>query len=374
LRGETAFDVFAETADGTLAQLSSTAYGQRSRWTSLGGRLTGRAAAVVEQGRVDVFAPGVDGGLWTRSADPAGRWVSLGGHLAMDSGPAAVSTGGTTTVVARGANDFVFLLTRHAGRWSPWQRLGIKTRSDPAVASSTHGRVDIYVRGLDDALWHGSTNYVHWQRLGGRLATGPAATAPPGGGPVTIVGLGGAARYYVATHRTDGTLSGWRLIPGVTKASWNRHVSCWATLTTIGEILGRQRSKQGGATHRGGGFRPGIPKKNAGAPPCAVNGVWEYVEIHDVRVRLAFRRGDSGDGDKVGWLADPTSALSPMTQIHGEISQRFIAAGYAPLPPPDNALIDVQGFVYWDPQHVTERWHEYSGWELHPLTAWRLAD
>ncbi len=37
-----------------------------------------------------------------------------------------------------------------------------------------------------------------------------------------------------------------------------------------------------------------------------------------------------------------------------------------------STLIDVQGFVYWDPNHVTEHWHSFSGWELHPLTAWRL--
>ena len=35
-------------------------------------------------------------------------------------------------------------------------------------------------------------------------------------------------------------------------------------------------------------------------------------------------------------------------------------------------LIDVQGFVYWDTMHINEQWHSFSGWELHPLTAWRV--
>ncbi|HVH15539.1 MAG TPA: IPT/TIG domain-containing protein [Candidatus Angelobacter sp.] len=35
-------------------------------------------------------------------------------------------------------------------------------------------------------------------------------------------------------------------------------------------------------------------------------------------------------------------------------------------------LVDVQGFVYWDPGHLNETWHGFSGWELHPLTAWRI--
>src|SRR5438552_19173109 len=36
-----------------------------------------------------------------------------------------------------------------------------------------------------------------------------------------------------------------------------------------------------------------------------------------------------------------------------------------------STLIDVQGFVYWDPDHLTVQWHSFSGWEIHPLTAWR---
>src|SRR6266571_5220086 len=36
------------------------------------------------------------------------------------------------------------------------------------------------------------------------------------------------------------------------------------------------------------------------------------------------------------------------------------------------SLIDVQGYVFWDNGHVNETWHSYSGWELHPLTAWRI--
>jgi len=35
--------------------------------------------------------------------------------------------------------------------------------------------------------------------------------------------------------------------------------------------------------------------------------------------------------------------------------------------------IDVQGFIYWDPTEVTSPGHNYSGWELHPFTAWRLS-
>ncbi len=44
-----------------------------------------------------------------------------------------------------------------------------------------------------------------------------------------------------------------------------------------------------------------------------------------------------------------------------------------------STLIDVQGFVSWDSSHTCagtptncpDAWHNYNGWELHPLTAWR---
>src|SRR5713101_6356708 len=35
-------------------------------------------------------------------------------------------------------------------------------------------------------------------------------------------------------------------------------------------------------------------------------------------------------------------------------------------------LIDFQGFVYWDPANLGAADHSFSGWELHPLTGWRI--
>jgi len=36
-------------------------------------------------------------------------------------------------------------------------------------------------------------------------------------------------------------------------------------------------------------------------------------------------------------------------------------------------MIDVQGFVYWDPGNLNATWHQFNGWEIHPLTAWKLS-
>lgn len=62
-----------------------------------------------------------------------------------------------------------------------------------------------------------------------------------------------------------------------------------------------------------------------------------------------------------------------MHMAYAEIDMYWQNAKIAPILPPIGATIDVQGFAYWDDAHVTEGWHSFSGWELHPFTAWRLS-
>ena len=85
------------------------------------------------------------------------------------------------------------------------------------------------------------------------------------------------------------------------------------------------------------------------------------------------------------YFSSCTSASDPTCygRIHMEIDHDWRAAGYCgPSTVCDNSTIDtqttvstrldVQGFVYWDPNHLSEQSHEFSGWEIHPLTAWRV--
>ncbi len=83
-----------------------------------------------------------------------------------------------------------------------------------------------------------------------------------------------------------------------------------------------------------------------------------------------------------------TSAADPTCwgRIHTEFDGDWLAAGYCGTGTVcDNntlaqqttsgsatTLIDVQGYVFWDAFHTNETWHSFSGWELHPLTAWRI--
>lgn len=86
-----------------------------------------------------------------------------------------------------------------------------------------------------------------------------------------------------------------------------------------------------------------------------------------------------GNGDCLS-ATDPTC----FGRIHTEIDGDWNVAGYCgPSTTFCNnstmvqafttgSMMDVQGFVFWDPDHLTSQWHSFSGWELHPLTAWRF--
>jgi hypothetical protein len=156
-----------------------------------------------------------------------------------------------------------------------------------------------------------------------------------------------------------------------TVPSWNPHVRCRATRTTLAQVLGKRANKQGGATYRGGHFKPGIPDKESFRPPCRRGGVPTFVQLN--RVRLGNCTKINPDGDWTCNLTDPTvpkGRTADMSQIHVETGQRFRQhSGWSR--PPGGTLINIQGFVYWDPGHTTTKWHHYSGWEIHSLTAWR---
>src|SRR6266516_664337 len=161
------------------------------------------------------------------------------------------------------------------------------------------------------------------------------------------------------------------------------------------------------------------PGWHSPGPPCTITNsrgqvVAAFVEIdgvgrafwnyNDCRTSYDTINGGTPLPGGVGWcdsygnLFDPavvpnystscTTASDPTCygRIHVEIDGDWLAAGYCgPGTACDNntlvkqtvqnsatTLIDIQGYVFWDKDHVADQWHQFSGWELHPLTAWRL--
>lgn len=161
------------------------------------------------------------------------------------------------------------------------------------------------------------------------------------------------------------------LANGKTVRSWNPNVSCRATRTTLRRVLGTEQGASGGATFNGGGFKPGIPDRRALQPPCSVDGVPTFVQLNRVQVGACTKI--MLDGDWTCPLWDPNlTGVEDMRRIVIETDEKFRALQGWSVPPTKTA-INVQGFVFWDPDHTEAGWHNHSGWEIHSFTAWRLA-
>ncbi len=140
-------------------------------------------AAVARDGGFDLFRVGPDNTLrWYDGA----VWQSLGGMLA--SGPGAVSLGADhMQVFARGVDEALWYLTYSGGNWGSWQRVeldgmdeGVTLASAPTAVSAGAGQIEVYARGSDSQLWQiafDGSNWGSWLSLGGSLASGVAVAA-----------------------------------------------------------------------------------------------------------------------------------------------------------------------------------------------------
>ncbi len=125
---------------------------------------------------------------------PAPGWtypMVMPGGNGVGSSPDAAALRGSPRAdfVVKGTDGFVYLNTWNGSSWSGYRPLGAPTsagiRSDPAVVSWGPGRLDVFVRGVDDKLWqrfstNGGANWSGWFKpLGnqGILASGPDVAA-----------------------------------------------------------------------------------------------------------------------------------------------------------------------------------------------------
>ena len=86
-------------------------------------------------------------------------------------------------VFVRGADNLLYQKLYVNGQWSDWHWLAVPavgiTTDSPSAVTSPDGRVDLFVRGKDNALWHtifyANGSQTAWESLGGELTSGPAA-------------------------------------------------------------------------------------------------------------------------------------------------------------------------------------------------------
>src|SRR5438445_11302357 len=204
--------------------------------------------------------------------------------------------------------------------------------------------------------------------------------------------------------------------------SWNARVPC--SSPWIVRITDITANMSGSASQTSSIFNPGSPNKRwltpgstppgwvSPGPPCTITNshgtVAVFVEIDGVKRGGIVNEDCSGSYDAINGgtstggsycdstfnIYDPVVVPNDSTsctsstdhtcygKIHSEIDHDWKAARYCGSSTTcddvalgsqttTSTLIDVQGFVYWDPDHLTAQWHNFNGWEIHPLTAWR---
>ncbi|CAN5728158.1 hypothetical protein BH09MYX1_BH09MYX1_40590 [soil metagenome] len=216
-------------------------------WTSLGGTPAMQNPALVAgrnlDGRLELLMHGTDNTVWhiaqTSAGGGWGAWSSIGGILAGSSTQMALGTNldGRLELFVNGPPNDVMGSTSYAlyhswqitagGTWSAFARrdgTNLATSSSIAVASNQDGRMEVFVRGYDNALWHvwqlhPNNGWGAIESLGGgnivqSVNSDIAATTRPDG-RITVVVIG-SGKLYELTQTSAGstTYSAWTNLEG----------------------------------------------------------------------------------------------------------------------------------------------------------------
>jgi len=97
--------------------------------------------------------------------------------------------------------------------WLGWESLGGIVTSSPTVCSWSSGRLDVFARGTDSALWHRwyDGGWSGWESLGGILTSAPAAVSWSSG-RIDVFARGGDSALWHKWY--DGGWSGWESLGG----------------------------------------------------------------------------------------------------------------------------------------------------------------
>jgi hypothetical protein len=116
---------------------------------------------------------------WDERLYPWHSWENLGG-LSTDAPAVAAWGNNRLDTFVRGTNNHLFHKWWDGTRWSGWEDLGGIISSAPAVAAWGPNRLDVFARGLEHQMWHkwwDGTRWSDWEDLGGILTSAPAVAA-----------------------------------------------------------------------------------------------------------------------------------------------------------------------------------------------------
>jgi hypothetical protein len=227
--------LFYRGGDNLLYTLSQSFAGS-SAWTThtnLFGTLISDPTVVANvDGRLEVFAVQTDNGVshnfqTVTSGGSWSGWIGLGGFTNSMQLAAARNTDGFLQVFYRDAGSGGISSIKQTpgapGGWAAPVSLGGTAASDPTVGTNADGRLEVFFKGTDNALWHGwqlSPSGGSWSgfvSLGGFLTSGaPAARNADGRLAVMVRGADNATLYYNAqsSPSSNSAWAGFVLVGG----------------------------------------------------------------------------------------------------------------------------------------------------------------
>ncbi len=158
-------EIFVRGQDNTIWHIWQTAPSNGwSGWENMGGNKTSDPTAIINRdGRMEVFARGTDNALYRKIQSWVNGpwwplfsgWDSLGGVI-LGAPAVARNADGRLEVFARGTDGAIWHRWQisPSGGWSDWNSLGGVLTTEPVVAQNVDGRLQLFARGLDGSLWH----------------------------------------------------------------------------------------------------------------------------------------------------------------------------------------------------------------------------
>ncbi len=155
------------------------------------------------------FVRGADDAVWYRTAQS--DWASAGGIIKY--GPAVASWDGQRIdLFVVGIDGALYHRVGWPdGSWWPWESLGGQLTASPAVVSRATGTLDIYGRGTDGALWRmgwDGTRWTPWASAGGLLASAPGVAVDPTTARAVVGVRGINGLEYRLNDQTPGGFDG----------------------------------------------------------------------------------------------------------------------------------------------------------------------
>lgn len=168
-----------------------------------------------------------DGNLVLYDAYNQPLWSSKTGRLAkpaqlIQGTPAVIkNSDGRLEVFARGADSALWHIWQTApnGSWSSWSSLGGVLTSDPAVGRNADGHLEVFVRGTDNALYHAwqtspGGSWSGWYSFGGILTSDPTVISNSDGRLEVFVKGTDNGIHHLWEQVPNGVWTGWYPLGG----------------------------------------------------------------------------------------------------------------------------------------------------------------